>query len=292
MLKLKYLIISLRIPHWIKNLFIFAALIFAKRLFVPEDLLRVFIAFILFSLVSSAGYLINDIADLSRDKKNPLKNHRPLAAGKLPPGIAITTAILLLGICIPGGFWLNKPFGFILTAYFLLGLTYSFFWKHFVILDVFGIAAGFALRVMAGALVISVAISGWLLLCTGLLSLFLGFSKRRHELILLGDTASQHRKVLTEYNPYFLDQMISIVTTATLVIYILYTMNPVTIAKFGTDKLILTIPFVLYGIFRYLYLVHQKGKGSSPAKLLLTDIPLLTDVILWIFAAIAIIYCY
>ena len=290
MIKSKYLLISLRVPHWVKNLFIFAALIFAQRLFVPEDLLKVLIAFILFSLVSSANYLINDIIDLPEDKEHPLKNRRPLASGKLPLWMAGTTIILLLGISIPFGFWLDKSFGWALSAYFLLGVSYSVFWKHLVILDVFAIAAGFILRVIAGGLVIHVFISGWLLLCTGLLSLFLGFSKRRHELILLGDAAPHHRKVLTEYSPYFLDQMISIVTAATLLTYILYTMNPVTIAKYGTDKLIVTMPFVLYGIFRYLYLVHQKKTGGSPAKLLLTDFPLLINIVLWIFTAVTIIY--
>lgn len=288
---LKYIIISLRIPHWIKNSFVFAAIIFSRHLFEIPYLTKTCIAFFLFSLISSAGYLINDIVDLSEDKKHPSKQKRPLASGKLPLKTAIWTSILLIAVSLPCGILLNKTFGIVLITYFILELIYSFFLKHRVILDVFGIASGFILRVIAGGAVIKVGISHWLLICTGLIALFLGFSKRRHELVLLGDEAHKHRRVLTEYSPYFLDQMISVVTASTLVAYILYTLSPETINKFGTDKFIYTTPFVLYGIFRYLYLVHQKEEGGSPTKLLLTDIPLLINVALWVLTAIIIIYC-
>lgn len=287
----KYLILSLRIPHWIKNSLIFSAIIFSKHLFEITYLTKTCIAFILFSLISSAGYLINDIVDLPEDKKHPLKQNRPLASGKLHLKTAVWAIILLIIIVLPCGIWLNKTFGAILIIYFILELIYSFFLKHKVILDVFGIACGFILRVLAGGIVIHVDITKWLLICTGLIALFLGFSKRRHELVLLGDEAYKHRRVLLEYSPYFLDQMISVVTSSTLVAYILYTISPETINKFGTDKLILTTPFVLYGIFRYLYLVHQKEEGGSPTKLLLTDPPLLINVALWVLTSIIIIYC-
>jgi len=280
----------MRIPHWIKNSFIFAALIFARQTFVPLALLKTSIAFLLFSLISSCGYLINDLVDCEEDRKHPVKKKRPLAAGKLTKRAALCSAIIIGAFSLTCSFLLNQTFGLILVSYCILELIYSFFLKHKVILDIFGIASGFIFRVLAGGAAIQVAVSPWLLVCTGLVSLFLGFSKRRHELVLLGEQGHQHRPVLTEYSPYFLDQMISVVTAATLIAYILYTLSPETIQKFGTNKLILTAPFVLYGIFRYLYLVHQKEKGGSPTKLLLTDRPLMVSILLWVLSAMIIIY--
>lgn len=290
MQNLKNIIISLRIPHWIKNSFLFAALIFSAHLFDFSYVLKTCIAFILFSLIASAGYLINDIIDLPEDKEHPVKSKRPIASEKLSIKTALFTALVLIITGIGGGLSLNPAFGAILIIYFLFEIIYCLFLKHKVILDVFGIAGGFILRVVAGGLAINVPISHWLIICTGLISLFLGFSKRKHELILLGDEAHKHRKVLSEYSPYFLDQMISIVTTSTVIAYMLYTLSPETITKFGTNKLILTTPFVLYGIFRYLYLVHKKEKGGSPTQLLLTDIPLLINTALWTITSIIIIY--
>lgn len=284
------IIASLRIPHCIKNLFIFAGIIFSKHLFILPDITKICTAFVLFSLLSSAGYIINDIVDLSEDKKHPFKSKRPITSGKLSLTAAIYTSIILALIAIICGLWLNKAFGIILIIYLGLELIYSFLLKHKVILDVFGITGGFILRVIAGCVVIQVEISSWLLICTGLIALFLGFNKRRHELVLLGDEAYKHRRVLTEYSPYFLDQMISVVTASTVIVYILYTLSAETINRFGTDKLIFTIPFVLYGVFRYLYLVHQKEKGGSPTRLLLTDLPLLINVALWVLTSIIIIY--
>lgn len=241
-------------------------------------------------MISSSGYLINDLADLSEDRKHPIKSKRPIASGNLPKYIAIWCSIILVGLALPGGFWLSRTFGIILLGYFILELVYSLFLKHKVILDVFCIASGFIFRVLAGGVAIQVEISHWLLICTALIALFLGFGKRRHELVLLKEEAHHHRRVLTEYSPYFLDQMISVVTAATLIAYILYTQSADTIRKFGTDKLILTTPFVLYGIFRYLYLVHHKKEGGSPTKLLLTDLPLMINITLWALCAILIIY--
>lgn len=288
---LKNLIISLRVPHWIKNSFIFAALIFSEHLFNTPYIIKVCLAFLFFSLLSSAGYLVNDVIDLPEDKKHPIKCKRSIASGNVPIRTALLVSALLTIIALLGGFALNKIFGIILVSYFIFQLIYCIFLKHRVILDVFGIAGVFILRVVAGAAVIQVEISNWLLICTGLISLFLGFSKRRHELMLLGDEAHKHRKVLLEYSPYFLDQMISVVTSSTLLAYILYTISPETVKKFGTDKLLLTTPFVLYGIFRYLYLVHKKEQGGSPTKLLLTDRPLLINIIFWVTTAVVIIYC-
>ena len=288
----KYLISSLRISHWIKNSFIFAALIFSRHFLVLNDVLKACLAFLLFSFISSAGYLINDLVDLEEDKKHPIKKDRAIASGKISQSTAVWMAVVLVVIALGFGFVLGYKFVLILVSYLILELVYSFFLKHRVILDVFGLAGAFILRVIAGGVAISVSISSWLLICTGLISLFLGFSKRRHELVLLGDGASKHRKVLTEYSPYFLDQMISVVTASTLIAYILYTLSPETIAKFHTDKLIFTTPFVLYGIFRYLYLVHQKEKGGNPTKILLTDTPLIITIALWALTAILIIYQY
>lgn len=284
------LITSLRISHWIKNSFVFSALIFSKHIFIAQDFFKTCTAFILFSFVSSAGYLINDIFDLQEDKKHPVKCKRPLASGELSLQTAFVSAITILIVSLLLGIFLDRAFGFVLLTYFLLELFYSSFLKHRVILDVFGISMGFVLRVVAGSVVIHVEVSSWLLLCTALISVFLGFAKRRHELLLLGDEAYKHRKVLGEYSPYFLDQMISVVSASTLITYILYTLSDETIKKFGTEKLIFTTPFVLYGIFRYLYLVHQKEKGGSPTRLLLTDPPLLINVALWVITSVVIIY--
>lgn len=287
---LKYIIISLRIQSWIKNTFIFAALIFSKQLFVIQSLTKTIIGFILLSLISSAGYLINDMIDFSKDKKHPSKYKRPIASGRLPFKTALYTSILLFAVSLSCGFWLNKIFGVILITYFVSSIVYSLFLKHIVILDVFVIAGLFILRVMSGGIIIQVDISPWLFLCTGLISLFLGFTKRRQELILLGEDVKEHRKVLTAYSPYFLDQVISVVTTATFITYIMYTISQETINRFGSNRLIFTIPFVLYGILRYLYLIHQRKEGEDPARLLFTDKMLLVNTVLWILASVMIIY--
>lgn len=288
--KIKAVILLLRVPDWIKNTFLFTPIIFSKHLFQIGPLIKISIASILFSLISSTGYIINDIIDLNKDRNHPIKQNRPIASGKISVENALQIGIALTIFSISVSFWLNRKFGLILVIYLILEIIYSFFLKHKVILDIFGIGSGFILRVLAGAVVIEVEISKWLLICTGLIALFLGFSKRRYELILLGDEAYKHREVLTEYSPYFLDQMISVVTASTLIAYTLYTLSPETINKFGTDNLIFTIPFVLYGIFRYLYLIHQKAEGGNPTKLLLTDIPLLINLALWGLTAIVIIY--
>lgn len=280
----------MRIQQWIKNLFLFAPLIFSGHLFYPDDFIRTIAGFILFSLVSGGVYLFNDITDFEKDKLHPVKSRRPLPSGALDIRTAYVFALCFSGVGIGAGMFLSRPFGFVLGGYLLLNTLYSLFLKHVVILDVMSIAGGFVLRVVAGAVIIAVPTSEWLVICTVLLSLFLGFSKRRNELTFLDKRADTHRAVLSDYSPYFLDQMMSIVTASTVMSYALYTISPDTVAKFGTTHLIYTVPFVLYGIFRYLYLVHKREEGGNPSKLVLTDKPLLINIILWIVTACTIIY--
>src|SRR5262245_29486015 len=251
---IRLLVIAVRPWEWIKNGFLFAAILFSKNLLNPELVSKSLLAFGLFCLAAGGAYLINDICDRHEDRKHPEKSMRPIASGALPIAVAAPVAFFLLIAAVTGAFVLKASFGVVTAGYVLLTVVYSKWLKHAVILDVFAIAAGFVLRVVAGAVVIEVVISQWLLICTMLLALFLGFSKRRSELLALADDASLHRRVLAEYDQLFLDMMIGIVTSATVVAYTLYTVSNETVHKFDTDRLILTVPFVLYGIFRYLYL--------------------------------------
>ncbi len=280
----------MRLQQWIKNLFIFAALIFSANLFNLRDLIYTVLGFLFFSLSASGVYIINDIADLEKDKLHPLKSRRPLPSGRISKSLALVASVLLLLIGLIGSFYLSPNFAVIIILYVIINLIYSFKVKEIVILDVMTISAGFVLRVVSGAVLINVPTSEWLIICTVLLSLFLGFSKRRHELILLENHAISHRSVLQDYSPIFLDQMISIVTATTVMSFALYTISEETVRKFGTTHLIYTVPFVLYGIFRYLYLVHKKEEGGNPAKLALTDLPLLVNIILWFICVTLIIY--
>lgn len=284
------LLISLRPGQWTKNLFVFAALVFAERLNDPPAVINAAVAFIIFCALSATVYLVNDVLDRERDRRHPLKAHRPIASGALSPPFALTCAALLALAAMIAASTLGWAFFEISAAYVVLLSAYSAFLKHVVILDVLTIAAGFTLRATAGAAAIGVPISHWLLVCTTLLALFIALSKRRHELTLLTATATDHRPILGDYTPYLLDQMISVVTASTLIAYAFYTMSPETIEKFGTDLLTLTIPFPLYGIFRYLYLVHRHDQGGSPAELVVNDRPLLVCVALWALSVIAIIY--
>jgi 4-hydroxybenzoate polyprenyltransferase len=280
----------MRPQQWIKNFFVFAPLVFSGRLFHPDDLLLTVEGFLLFSLLASGVYIFNDLADLENDKLHPLKSKRPLPAGNLTVGAARWASAILIGGSVACAFLLSIAFGTALALYAFLNILYSLRLKDVVILDVMTISAGFVLRVVSGALLIQVGASEWLIICTVLLSLFLGFSKRRHEITVLESHANEHREVLQHYSPYFLDQMIGIVTASTVMSYALYTISEETVKKFGTDHLIYTVPFVLYGIFRYLYLVHKKVEGGNPTKLALTDRPLLANMLLWIVAVSFIIY--
>jgi 4-hydroxybenzoate polyprenyltransferase len=281
---------SLRPEQWSKNLILFGGLLFGMRLMDRSAVLRASAAFFIFCALSGVVYLVNDVMDREADKRHPLKRRRPIASGALAPRVATITAIVLATMALAAAWFLGQPFFLAAAAYVSLQSLYSGPLKHMVIIDVLTIAIGFVLRAAAGALVLDVPSSHWLLLCTILLALFLGLAKRRHELTLLADDATRHRRILEEYSPYLLDQMIAVVTASTLMAYALYTFSPDTVAKFGTDKLGLTIPFPLYGIFRYLYLVHQKKGGGSPSTMILSDRPLLLCVALWACAVVLIIY--
>jgi 4-hydroxybenzoate polyprenyltransferase len=284
------LISSLRPSQWTKNLLIFAGLLFGRRLFDAVAVVDATAAFAIFCALSGAVYLVNDIADRDIDRRHPLKAQRPIASGALPVSLAAIAAVVLVVGGLAGAFAINSRFGWIAAGYPALLVLYSLTLKHIVILDVLTIAIGFVLRAVAGAFAIDVEISQWLLVCTILLALFIALAKRRHELVLLADGATGHRPILGEYSAYLLDQMIAVVTASTLVAYIFYTISPETQEKFGTALLELTIPFPIYGIFRYLYLVHRRDGGGSPAELLLTDRPLLICVALWALSVAFIIY--
>jgi len=282
--------ITIRPKQWIKNLFVYAPLVFAQKLFDQPSILLATGAFGVFCMMSSAVYIINDLMDIKEDREHPVKRLRPIASGALAVDVAwgatliLATAAMVSAWAIsPGLFWMCALYGG-------LNIAYSLRLKHVVLIDVFIIAAGFFLRVLAGALAIQVEVSSWLVICTILLALFLSLCKRRHELVILEDNAGHHRKTLSEYTPYFLDQLISVVTASTVVAYSMYTVSADVVKKFGTQDLRLTIPFVLYGIFRYLYLVHRKDEGGFPTKILLTDMPLVINVILWGITVLFILY--
>lgn len=284
------LLLSVRPGQWTKNLLVFAGLLFGLKLFNLPAVLAASGAFVIFCALSGAIYLINDVSDRESDRQHPLKARRPIASGAVSTSTAIATAILLVVGGLTAAFGINLGFGVVAASYVTLQALYSGPLKHIVIIDVLTIAAGFVLRAVAGAEAVNVDISHWLLVCTILLALFIALAKRRHELTLLAEGASSHRPILGEYSPYLLDQMISVVTASTLIAYVFYTISPETQQKFGTPWLGLTIPFPLYGIFRYLYLVHQRKGGGSPADLLLTDRPLLACVALWALSVTLIIY--
>jgi 4-hydroxybenzoate polyprenyltransferase len=284
------LLFSLRPEQWTKNLLVFAPLIFAERLFDPAAAATASEAFAVFCLLSSVVYLVNDVADRETDRRHPLKSRRPIAAGEVSVPMALGIAALLTVAALAAAFYVGTRFALVATAYLLLMGLYSGPLKHLVILDVLTISIGFVLRAVAGAVAINVTISHWLFICTILGALFISLAKRRHELVLLADDAVSHRPILGEYSAYLLDQLIGVVAACTLISYVFYTVSPETIAKFNTSWLGLTIPFALYGVFRYLYLVHRREGGGSPADLLLSDRPLLACVVLWVAAVVLIIY--
>jgi 4-hydroxybenzoate polyprenyltransferase len=282
-------LLSLRPRQWVKNLFVFAALIFAQKLLTPL-VWPALAAFALFCALSGAIYLLNDVADRHKDRLHPAKRARPVASGVLP----VPTAVVIAGGMLIGSlalsFLISPGFGLAALAYAVLLTAYSVGLKHLVIIDVLVVALGFVLRAIAGALAIGVEISGWLLICTILLALFLVLGKRRHESLALDAAAIEHRPILAEYTPGLLDQMIAVVTASTVTAYALYTMSPETVAKFHTHLLPLTLPFVLYGIFRYLYLLYRRQLGGNPSELFLNDRALLVNTILWAVAVLLIIY--
>jgi 4-hydroxybenzoate polyprenyltransferase len=284
------LVASLRPRQWTKNLLVFAGLIFSQGLHEPALVARSTLAFMLFCLLSGGVYLINDVVDAERDRAHPQKRQRPVASGRLSVKVALAAGVALLVGASAAGFLLSARFGAVSVGYVALLTVYSIGLKHVVIVDTLVIAAGFVLRALAGVVVLDIPFSHWFLLCTSLLALFLTFGKRRHELIALEGGAAEHRPILSEYSPQLLDQMIAVVTASTLMAYALYTVAPETQARLGTSLLPLTIPFVLYGIFRYLYLLYRRDLGGNPSEHLLTDRALLLDIGLWGVTVIVVLY--
>ena len=283
------LIKTMRPKQWIKNIFIFAALTFDVKLLNMYYLVRTLAGFVLLCLVSGIVYVINDLADVEKDRQHPMKRNRPLASGQLSPRVAVVAAVVISLVVLPLGYLLTPAFGAILTVYVLIQIAYSFWLKNVVIIDVMLIAAGFVLRVAAGVpLVEAVRFSPWLYICMTLLALLIGFGKRRHELVLLRENASTHRQSLQEYNLSLLDHVITIVTASTLLAYALYTFSAPNLPPNHT--MMLTIPFILYAIFRYLYLIHVKGMGGAPEEIALSDRPLQAAFALWGLSVIIVMY--
>lgn len=287
---LSALIISMRPRQWTKNLFIFAGLIFSQNVFAGYLFLKTCLAFVAFCVLTGSVYLINDIVDIKQDRAHPTKRMRPLASGLLSRKGALVFAVLLSLISIVFSCLLSLSFALTALAYFILMVCYSLYLKRVVLLDVLAISTGFILRVVAGAVLVEVHISSWLLTCTIFLSLFLALGKRRHERVILESGSAEHREVLQKYSLTLLDQLIAVASASTLLSYALYTMSEATVQKFGSENLKFTIPFVVYGLFRYLYLIFVKEGGGNPDKDLFADRPLLIDVILWIVAVGFILY--
>jgi len=283
------LLVSLRPRQWVKNLFVFAGLVFSQRLFTAS-LWPALAAFAIFCALSGAIYLLNDVADRDKDRLHPRKRERPIASGLLAVPVALGGALALVVAGLVAAFALSPRFAVVALAYVGLLSLYSVSLKHVVIVDVLTVAIGFVLRAVGGALAIDVDISGWLLICTILIALFLALGKRRHEYLTLEGEAARHRPILAEYSAALLDQMIAVVTASTVTAYALYTMSPETVAKFHTHLLPATLPFVLYGIFRYLYLLYRRQLGGNPSELFLNDRALLLNTIGWIVAVLLIIY--
>lgn len=291
---LRAILKTMRPRQWVKNGFIFAALAFDGQLFEVEPLVRTVAGFILLCMASSTVYIINDLADLEADRKHPTKRNRPLASGKISVRLGLGSAIILTALTLVLSFFLRGPersaaFGWIVTIYLLLNVLYSLRLKHVPILDVFLVASGFVLRVGAGVSLIEVErFSPWLYMCTTLLALFISFGKRRAEIHLLQEEANTHRRVLDGYSIPLLDQLIVVVSSATIMAYSLYTFSAENLPD--NHLMMLTIPLVMYGIFRYLHLIHVEGAGGAPEEMLLSDRPLQVTVVAWGLMAILILY--
>ncbi len=285
------LIKTMRPRQWTKNVIVYAGLVFDGQAFNPESFLRVTAAFLLLCLISGSVYIINDLSDLESDRQHPTKRKRPLASGKVPLGLARAAAVIIpIGAFVLAALF-SPPFAIVAFTYFLLQLLYSFWLKRVVILDVLTVMMGFVLRVLAGVVVIQVAqFSPWLYASTALLALFLIVGKRRQELLQLAEQAGSLRVTLRHYNLPLLDDMLRMVMTGTLITYLLYTIEAPSILLAGTNLALLTVPFVLYGVFRYLYLIHVKGEGSAPDEVLFKDRPLQIAIGLWGVTFLAILY--
>ena len=279
----------MRPEQWLKNGFVLAPIVFAGLVFDPDAWLRTILAVASFCAASSAVYLINDVLDRESDRSHPIKKNRPIAAGEVSVGAALIVAVVLVGVAVAIAVWLGGWFPAILVSYVVIVLLYSAVLKRAVFLDVLVVAAGFVLRVVGGAVAIDVPVSMWILVVAYLLALYLALGKRRSELVLLGVDAGDHRAVLGHYTLPMVDQAISVVLGATVLAYALYTVAPETVAKVGSEGLLATVPIVLYGLFRYLYLLHRHELGGSPTRALLTDRPLLACVVVWLAVAAAVI---
>lgn len=282
---------QLRVRQWTKNLVLMAGLVFSHHFTEVPEILRAGQAFLAFCLLASSVYVLNDLNDVERDRVHPKKRFRPIASGALSVPAARILLIALLGGAIALAFPLGRGFLLVAGIYYFLNINYSLWLKQVVLLDVMIIALGFVLRAVGGvqALKVEEEISPWLLVCTLFLALFLAVCKRRAEVVLLADSAGDHRQTLDEYPRELVDQLVPVVTAATVISYAIYTINPATVLKFGTDRLVYTVPFVVYGVFRYLYIVYRRQRGGSPSEVLLTDIPTLVNVLLWGVVVIAIL---
>jgi 4-hydroxybenzoate polyprenyltransferase len=282
---------TFRPRQWIKNVFVFAALVFDQKLTDWPLLGKTIVGFILFCMISSTVYIMNDLVDLEKDKQHPKKKNRALPSGQLKPWFAILSLITILAVCLPLSFLLDPYFGLIIVTYFLLNIAYSFVLKNIVLIDVMVVTAGFVLRVAAGVVLVEAArFSPWLYLSILFLGLFLSIGRRRHELTFLQAGADSHRKILKEYNLKLLDDMTHLVTTAAVISYSLYTFSAVNLP--ANHSMMLTIPFVIYGVFRYQYLIHVKGEGGAPEMLLYSDLPLLVDLVLWGLSVVLVMYVF
>jgi len=289
---LKALLRSMRPKQWTKNIFILAALVFDRKLANSTAFVHTVVTFVAFCLVSGAVYLINDLVDIEKDRQHPTKRHRPLPSGQLDPRVAMVAAVVIPLVCVPAALLFDRSMGLVLVSYLALQILYSFYLKKLVIIDVMAIAAGFVLRVAAGVVVIEVErFSPWLYVCMTLLALFLGFGKRRHELFTLQANANNHRASLEHYSLELIDQMSVMVTSAAVMAYSLYTFSAPNLPQFkGQPLMMLTIPFVLYGLFRYQYLIHVKKEGGTPEEIVLRDLPLIVDLALYGIAVLILMY--
>lgn len=287
----------MRPKQWIKNIFVFTALAFSEqRLWMqPMPMLETLAAFAIFCMAASAIYLINDLVDIEKDRAHPRKRSRPLASGKLSPVLAWVTALVLIVTALPLAYLLDTDGGFlvVLATYVIIqGILYSYLLKNIVILDILTIAAGFILRAVAGGVVLDIPITPWLLVCMGLLAVFLGIGKRRHELVLLADSAGEHRRILQEYSLPLLDQMLSIVTASIIMAYSMATFSAPAVPHEPFPVLMTTIPFIIYGIFRYMYLIYQQDGGGTPEEMLLKDRPLAINFVLWGVLVLLVLYFF
>jgi len=284
MQSLKYFVISLRPKQWVKNVFIFAPMIFSLHMFQADYIWRSLLAFLLFSLGTGCMYVFNDILDCEKDKLHPVKKERPIASGRLAVRLALPAAVLLLVVVLLAIARFNQKFFLITVFYVALNALYSLFLKRVVIIDIMVIALGFVLRVMIGGTVNSIVLYPWILIATFLLAIFLALIKRRQELLKIQDLHPEQvtRKTLESYNIGMLDQMISVATATTLISYIMYVLSPDVQQKFHTNNLFFTVPFVVFGIFRYLFLAYSKGEGESPSDIIYSDLPFTLNIVLWV----------